>query len=102
MSFATSIPYIDVLDSIRYVHNVINQPADRHKYKLIQTPQAFDIKLIKKAYKQDWDENFTDDASVVEKLGIKINLVPGNRENIKINSQIDLKIAETLYSYLSD
>ena len=69
---------------------------------MIQTPQAFDCNLIKKAYGQLWDESFTDDASLVEKLGIKINLVPGNRENIKITSQIDLKIAEALSNYLSE
>ncbi|PLX13985.1 MAG: hypothetical protein C0597_10690 [Marinilabiliales bacterium] len=91
-----------LVDSIRFVQNGINQPADRNKFKLIQTPQAFDVKIIKKAYQQDWEENFTDDASVVEKLGIKINLVPCNRENIKITSQIDLKIAETLSSYLPE
>jgi 2-C-methyl-D-erythritol 4-phosphate cytidylyltransferase len=94
-----AVPYIDLVDSIRFVHNGINEPADRNQFKLIQTPQAFDTKSLKEAYKQDWEENFTDDASVVEKLGIKINLVPGNRENIKITSQLDLKIAETLSSY---
>ena len=96
-----AIPYIDLIDSIRYVDDGINKPADRNKYKLIQTPQAFDIKLIKRAYEQSWEETFTDDASVVEKLGININLVPGNRENIKITSQIDLKLAESLLRYLS-
>ncbi len=96
-----AIPYIDLVDSIRYVDDGINKPANRNKYKLIQTPQAFDVKLIKKAYGQGWEETFTDDASVVEKLDIKINLVPGNRENIKITSQIDLKLAEALSHNLS-
>lgn len=97
-----AVPYIDLVDSIRFIDSDINKPVDRNKYKLIQTPQAFDCTLIKKAYEQSWDEFFTDDASLVEKLGIKINLVPGNRENIKITSQIDLKIAETLSNYLSE
>lgn len=96
-----AVPYIDVIDSIRFLDTDTNHPVDRNKYKLIQTPQAFDCKLIKKAYEQSWDESFTDDASIVEKLGVKINLIPGNRENIKITSQIDLKIAETLCDYLS-
>ena len=97
-----AVPYIDLVDSIRFIDSDINKPVDRNKYKLIQTPQAFDCNLIKKAYKQSWDESFTDDASLVEKFGIKINLVPGNRENIKITSQIDLKIAEALSNYLSE
>ncbi|MFC2104059.1 2-C-methyl-D-erythritol 4-phosphate cytidylyltransferase [Bacteroidota bacterium] len=97
-----AVPYIDVIDSIRIVESNANHPVDRNKYKLIQTPQAFDCRIIKKAYKQEWDSTFTDDASVVEKLGVKINLVPGNQENIKITSQLDLKIAEALSNYLSE
>lgn len=97
-----AIPYIDITDSIRKVDSNINSPVDRNKYKLIQTPQAFNCKLIKHAYNQEWDKSFTDDASIVEMTGIKINLVPGNRENIKITNQIDLKIAESLSDYLSE
>ena len=93
-----AVPYIDIVDSIRFADQGINKPVNRNNYKLIQTPQAFDCKLIKRAYQQKWEEAFTDDASVVEKLGVKINLVPGNRENIKITSQIDLKIAQALHS----
>lgn len=97
-----AIPYIDLEDSIRFVDSENNNPVDRNKYKLIQTPQTFDCRLIRKAYEQSWDESFTDDASVVEKLGTKINLVPGNKENIKITTQIDLLIAEALSDYLSE
>lgn len=96
-----AVPYIDFVDSIRYVDFDINHPVDREKYKLIQTPQGFKSNLIKKAYEQPWEESFTDDASVVEKLGNKINLIKGNRENIKITSQIDLEIAKVLKNYLS-
>ncbi|MFC2152843.1 2-C-methyl-D-erythritol 4-phosphate cytidylyltransferase [Bacteroidota bacterium] len=97
-----AVPYIDLIDSVRFVDSGKNNPVDRNKYKLIHTPQAFESRIIKKAYKQEWDVSFTDDASVVEKLGIKINLVPGNKENIKITSQLDLKIAEVLSDYLSE
>jgi 2-C-methyl-D-erythritol 4-phosphate cytidylyltransferase len=95
-----AIPYIDIVDSVRLVDSGSNKPVDRNKYKLIQTPQAFDCRIIKKAYEQEWEEFFTDDASIVEKSGIEINLVPGNIENIKITTKIDLKIAETLCNYL--
>jgi 2-C-methyl-D-erythritol 4-phosphate cytidylyltransferase len=61
---------------------------------LIQTPQVFAGKLLKKAYEQDFSESFTDDAGVVESLGEKINLVDGNRENIKVTTPYDLELAE--------
>ena len=68
----------------------------RSDYRLVQTPQVFDIQLLKTAYKQDYSDAFTDDASVVEALGHPVGLVDGNRENIKITTPYDLKIAETL------
>ena len=97
-----AVPYADIVDSIRFIDGETNQPVNRNKYKIIQTPQAFECKIIKDAYKQEWDESFTDDASVVEKLGIKINLVPGNPENIKITTHKDLRIAETLLNHFSE
>lgn len=68
----------------------------RSDYRLVQTPQTFDIQLLKKAYRQPYTEAFTDDASVVEHLGHAITLVEGNRENIKITTPFDLKIAPAL------
>ena len=97
-----AVPYIDIVDSVRFVDSGSNKPVDRKKYKLIQTPQAFKCEVIKKAYEQEWQESFTDDASVVEKTGVKINLVPGNRENIKITTNMDLSIADTLCGYMSE
>ena len=82
----------------------------RSEYRLVQTPQAFDIQLHKQAYQQPYNDNFTDDASVVEAY-IKdsslftlhsslttITLVEGNRENIKITTPFDLIVAEALVS----
>lgn len=68
----------------------------RSDYRLVQTPQTFDIQLLKRAYRQPYTEAFTDDASVVERLGHAITLVEGNRENIKITTPFDLKIAQAL------
>lgn len=62
----------------------------------LQTPQTFDIQLLKAANQQPYNDNFTDDASVVESYGYPITLVEGNRENIKITTPYDLKIAEVL------
>lgn len=68
----------------------------RSEYRLVQTPQAFDIRLLKAANKQPYSEEFTDDASVVEHYGHSITLVDGNRENIKITTPFDLVMAEAI------
>ena len=68
----------------------------RDEYRLVQTPQTFDIQLLKAANRQPYNDGFTDDASVVESYGHAITLVEGNRENIKITTPYDLKIAEVL------
>ena len=93
--YDAAIPVIDLIDSIRQVNEDESLSVDRTKYKLVQTPQVFDAELLKKAYEQEFSALFTDDASVVEALGTKIHLVEGNRENIKITTEIDLKMAET-------
>lgn len=91
-----AIPAIPVTESMRKVNANHSEPVNREEYRLIQTPQCFHTDLIKKAYEQEFNELFTDDASVAEASGIKINLVDGNQENIKITRPGDLKIAEAL------
>ena len=70
--------------------------VDRNLYRLVQTPQAFRIALLKEAYRQPYQPGFTDDASVVEELGYHIPLVEGNRENIKLTTPSDIQYAEFL------
>ena len=94
--FDAAIPVVDLVDSIRKLSENDSQSVDRNAYKLVQTPQVFDAELLQKAYKQDFSTLFTDDASVVEALGTKIQLVEGNRENIKITTEFDLKMAESI------
>ena len=89
-------PAISLNESIREVKNKKNKAVDRSKYFIIQTPQCFKSSLLKKAFLQDYRPAFTDDASVLEAMGKKINLVEGNRENIKITTPHDLFIAEAL------
>ena len=72
--------------------NSITVPRDQ--YRLVQTPQTFDIQLLKAANRQPYNDGFTDDASVVESYGHAITLVEGNRENIKITTPYDLRIGE--------
>ncbi len=93
--FGNAIPYTDVNESVRIVEGAISKPIDRKKIKLIQTPQAFLSDIIKDAYNQNYNERFTDDASVLEsKKKDRTFLVEGNHENIKITKQSDLLIAK--------
>lgn len=95
--FGNSIPVINPSDSLRMITEQGNMPVNRHYLRIIQTPQVFDSKLIKKAYIQDFSPDFTDDATLLEKTGESIHLVEGNRENIKITNPEDLVIAEALF-----
>jgi 2-C-methyl-D-erythritol 4-phosphate cytidylyltransferase len=88
-----AIPSISPNESLRLLSGDNSIPVNRFTVKQIQTPQVFDAELIKKAYRQDYSAEFTDDATVLEKLGEKINLIEGNRENIKITNPEDLLIS---------
>ena len=91
-----AVPAIPVQDSMREVSGDHCRPAKRDAFRLVQTPQVFDISLIKKAYEQAYRSSFTDDATVAEALGAKIHLVDGEKKNIKITTQEDLIVAKAL------
>lgn len=91
-----ALPVIPVAESVRKIENGENRAVDRLKYFLVQTPQTFKVNLIQQAFKQNYSKSFTDDASVLEEMGEKINLVDGNRENIKITYPEDLLLAKTI------
>ncbi|MBP3248069.1 MAG: 2-C-methyl-D-erythritol 4-phosphate cytidylyltransferase [Prevotella sp.] len=90
------IPVIPVVETVRHLEGEQSKTVPRDAYRLVQTPQTFDIQLLKAANRQPYNDGFTDDASVVEAFGYNITLVEGNRENIKITTPYDLKIAEVL------
>lgn len=90
------IPVIDVVETVRHLTGERSETVPRNQYKLVQTPQVFEVCLLKTAYNQAYTDAFTDDASVVEATGQEVYLVPGNRENIKLTTPFDLKIAEVL------
>ena len=91
-----AVPVTDAFESVRQVTYSGNKALDRSSVKLVQTPQVFTSEQIFRAYEQPYRNTFTDDASVAEAAGFTINLVPGNRENIKITTPFDLKTAEML------
>lgn len=92
-----AIPVVPVTSTLRYVDSRGGgKNVQRSDYREVQTPQVFDIQLAKQAFRQPYQEAFTDDASVVEALGCQVAMVEGNRENIKLTTPFDLKIAEAL------
>lgn len=90
------IPVIGVVETVRHLTDSGSETVSRNDYKLVQTPQVFDADLLRKAYEQEFTPFFTDDASVVEAMGTPVYLVEGNRENIKITTPFDLKVASAL------
>ena len=96
LSLKAVIPVIGVVETVRHLTEGGSETVPRDQYKLVQTPQVFDVALLRRAYEQTYTDMFTDDASVVEALGEKVYLVEGNRENIKLTTPFDLKLAELL------
>jgi 2-C-methyl-D-erythritol 4-phosphate cytidylyltransferase len=92
----SAVPVTEPVDSIRYVDENGNKSVNRNDFRLVQTPQVFQSTLLKEAYHQKYITSFTDDASVVEALGNKVQLVEGNGENIKITTPFDLELAEVI------
>jgi len=90
------IPVIPVVETVRQLEGATSFTVPRDDYRLVQTPQCFDIQLLKAANRQPYNDGFTDDASVVEAYGHPITLVEGNRENIKITTPYDITVAEAI------
>lgn len=93
-----AIPVIKPAESLRQLKGTISSPVEREKFRLVQTPQVFKVELIKKAYKKDFEKQFTDDATVFEAAGYRVKLIEGNPENIKITWPADMVMAESLIS----
>jgi len=91
-----AIPAIPVSDTVRMETAEGSVVVDRTKLLVIQTPQTFFSNLLLKAFEQEYDSSFTDEATVAEKFGIKIHLIPGEDENIKLTRPIDMEIAEKI------
>lgn len=94
--YGNAIPVTSVVETVRIQEEDRSTNIDRTKLRLVQTPQVFRVQSVKAAFLRDYDESFTDDASVLENNGDIIHLTEGNRENIKITHPIDLVIAEYL------
>ncbi|MEO7801177.1 MAG: 2-C-methyl-D-erythritol 4-phosphate cytidylyltransferase [Ginsengibacter sp.] len=96
----SAIPVIDSVNSVRLITEDGNVAVDRSLVKLVQTPQTFHSKILLEAYKIDYKDKFTDEASVVEAFGLKVNLIEGEVNNIKITELKDLAVAENILDAL--
>lgn len=92
----SAIPAVECRDSARMITEDGNDPVDRTKLRLVQTPQTFHSKILLPAFAIDYKERFTDEATVVEAFGLKVTLVQGEETNIKITNPIDLVVAEKI------
>lgn len=92
----TAIPVVPSKDSIRLITEEGNEAFDRNKVMLVQTPQTFHSKILLPAFQIDYKDKFTDEATVVEAYGMKVSLVEGEENNIKITRPVDLLIAESI------
>ena len=88
-----AVPAVYPVDSIRIEESGGNRTIGRERIRIIQTPQTFGAAILKKGFQQEYQDLFTDEATVVEQLGVQINLVEGEHTNIKITRPADLALA---------
>ncbi len=94
-----ALPVMPVTDTLRFTGgSSAGRNVPRSDYRIVQTPQVFDISLARQAFAQPYRDTFTDDASVVENLGCQVRMVEGNRENIKLTTPFDLQLADFIAS----
>ncbi len=99
--FGSAVVCVDSKDSVRLLSGTENRAVDRRNVKLIQTPQAFFLPVLRRAYAATYNENFTDDASVVEFSGHRIRLIEGSYSNIKITTPEDMAFGELILAGFS-
>lgn len=90
------VPVVDVVDSYRRITDSGSEIVPRSTLRIVQTPQTFKASVLRSAYDQEFDTAFTDDASVVERMGVAITLVDGERTNLKLTTPEDMEWAEWL------
>lgn len=98
-TYGAAAPAVSVKDTIKVVQGgVVQQTPDRAGLYAVQTPQVFDVDLLRGALKKAAleDARLTDDCSAVERMGMSVKIVEGDERNIKITTPVDLKIAEML------
>ena len=98
-TYGAAAPAVAVKDTIKEVRGgIVSSTPDRSTLRAVQTPQVFDVDLLKGALrKARLDEAaVTDDCSAVERLGMSVKIVEGDERNIKVTTPMDLKVAQML------
>ena len=95
----SAIPVVTLNDSVRQLDGETSHALNRSSLRAVQTPQVFEAGLLMDAYRQPFDASFTDDASVVERMGHNVVLVEGDPQNLKITRPMDLALAEYLLKH---
>ena len=91
-----AIPVVPINSSVRELDGDKSYPVDRSTLRLVQTPQCFRAELLRRGFELTYDDAFTDEASLMERLDVEVHLVEGEERNIKVTTQADLRIAEAL------
>lgn len=97
----TAIPVVPSKDSVRLLTEEGSDAIDRNTIMLVQTPQTFHSKILLPAFQIDYKDKFTDEATVVEAYGLKVALVEGEENNIKLTRPVDMLVAELLLNEIS-
>lgn len=101
VAIGSAIPCVPVIDSMRLIQGDQHEAIDRNSLRIIQTPQTFQAGILLQAFAQLYQESFTDEASVLEHMGINVHLIDGEKNNIKITNPVDLAIGEAILNNLS-
>jgi 2-C-methyl-D-erythritol 4-phosphate cytidylyltransferase len=91
-----AIPVIPISSSVRELTTEGSEAIDRSRLRAVQTPQCFRAPLLRRAFELPYDPAFTDEATLVERLGVEVHLVEGEERNIKLTTPFDLKVAEAM------
>jgi 2-C-methyl-D-erythritol 4-phosphate cytidylyltransferase len=92
-SHGAAIPVVPIASSVRALTKGGSQAIDRSRLRAVQTPQCFQVPLLRRAFELPYDPTFTDEATLVERLGVDVHLVEGEDRNIKVTTPFDLQVA---------
>jgi 2-C-methyl-D-erythritol 4-phosphate cytidylyltransferase len=95
------VPVVPIMPSVREVASLSpfgevsgSRALDRSRLRAVQTPQCFHAELLRRAFDLPYEPGFTDEATMVERLGVDIHMVEGEENNIKVTTPFDLRVAE--------
>jgi 2-C-methyl-D-erythritol 4-phosphate cytidylyltransferase len=91
-----AIPVVPISSSVREVQSHGSLAVDRSRLRAVQTPQCFKVQLLRRAFELPYDPAFTDEATLVERLGVEVQLMDGEERNIKVTTPFDLLVAEVV------